>query len=107
MHPILRMMAHPPQLCFQTEKTSQELGYHQNLSPATRETAVCLKSIWTDCPCVLVPRLVEGLDRLDIHMYFCWSRSFFFFSFEYHGLSVGSCTLAPGHHLRHFSQEEK
>lgn len=55
------------------------------------------------------PGLVEELHTLNIHLHFYWSRAFIFLFpyFEYCDLSIGSLTVAPGHCLIFFPQEEK
>lgn len=104
---IYLMIALSPKLCFQQVKHQNNLGIIKTAHRPPRNLLSVLSPFGQTVHLSLVPRLVEGLDRLNIHVHLCWSRSFIFFSFEYCGLSLGSCTDAPGHHLSQFFQEEK
>ena len=102
------MIALPTQLCFQPDETSQQPGYHQNQSPTSKETAVGLKSIWTDCPSVALPMACRRTGQTERSCVFLLVKIFHFLScFECCDLSLGSWTVAPGHCLSHFLWEEK
>lgn len=95
------MIGLPPQLCLQPDGTLQ-LDYHENLSPNTRETAVGLSPFGQTVHLLLVPRFVEGLDGLDIHVCLCWSRSFIFPLLSLVISLLALTQLSPSHHLNHF-----
>lgn len=72
------MIALSPKFCFQHVKHQNNLGIIKIPHWPPRKLLFVLSPFGQTVHLLLVPRLVEGLNRLNIYVHLCWSRSFIF-----------------------------